>query len=54
MAMDLGMEELLRQEGMGTLINAMRAHDFPKAQAEAKDIYRIGREAKGPLSRQQG
>ena len=53
-AMDIGMEELLRQDGMETLINTMRDHIFPKAQAEAKDLYRIGHKTKGPLSRQQG
>ena len=53
-AMDLGMEELLRQDGMETLINAMRAHASPRAQAEAKGLYRIGHKVKGPLSRPQG
>ena len=53
-AMHLGMEELLRQDGMETLVNSMRAHVSPKAQAEAKYLYRIGHQMKCLLSRQQG
>ena len=51
-AMDLGKDVLIKADGMDDLINAMRANVFPKAQAEAKDLYRAGHKIKGPLSGQ--
>jgi len=51
-AMDLGMIELLKDDGMNKLVMAMTTQVFPKAAAEAKDLYRSGHKTKGPLSRQ--
>ena len=53
-AMDLGMETLLAEDGIATLTEAMGKHVFPKAEAEAKDLYRAGHKTKGILSRQPG
>ena len=52
-AMDIGEEELIKTDGIKTLITAMRDHVFPQARAEAKELYKMGHEAQGILARHQ-
>ena len=52
LAMDIGEEELMKPEGVKTLIDAMRAHVFPQARAEAKELYKMGHKPHGVMARQ--
>ena len=55
-AMDLGKDALIGAGGMDSLINAMQAKVFPKAQAEAKAVadgmFRLSKLASRHLSSQ--
>ena len=51
-AMDLGQEELMKPTGAKSLIDAMRAHVFPQARAEAKELYKRGHKPHGVMARQ--
>ena len=52
--MDLGIEVLKNKDALEQLHDAMENHVYPKAQAEAKELYRVGHKTKGALSRQSG
>ena len=41
-AMDIAEEKLMKPDGGKTLIEAMRAHVFPQARTEAKELYKMG------------
>ena len=49
---DIGAEDILKEDGLTVLTEALRKHVFPKKQAEAKLLYRHGHKQKGILSRQ--
>ena len=53
-ARDLGLSEILKKDGMQTLIERIRSHVFPLKGHEAKELFRIGQSPTGPLSRQGG
>ena len=53
-AMDVGMEDLMKVDGLDKLIAAILKHVFPQARAEAKELYKIGHKLGGIMSRQSG
>ena len=53
-AQDIGREALFREDGIATLVEALRKHAFPKIVLEAKELYMAGHESGGSLSRQPG
>ena len=53
-AMDLGLEALEGKEALDKLLEAMRNQVYPMAQAEAKELYRVGHKVRGVMSRQPG
>jgi hypothetical protein len=46
-AMNLGEDDLIKPDGIEQLVKAMRAHVFPQARAEAKELYKMGHKAHG-------
>ena len=52
-AMNLGEDVLILPDGIEQLVKAMRAHVFPQARAEAKELYKMGHKTHGILARQQ-
>ena len=53
-AQELGLRELSHDDGIDSLIKAMRAMVFPLTTHEAKELFRLFTKTRGPLSRQQG
>ena len=53
-AMDVGLVILMGKDGLDKLLLAMSSRVFPQARAEAKELYQVGQEPKGPLARQSG
>ena len=53
-AMDIGVAALMAEDGIDKLIERLQAKAFPKLQSEAKELYRVGHEKDGMLSRQRG
>ena len=53
-AMDVGVTTLLADGGWKKLVEAVRVHTFTNVRTEAKELYRIGHQRKGILSRQPG
>ena len=53
-AMDIGMEDLMKETGVDTLIERLRKQAFPRSTSEAKDLYKAGHNETGVLSRQHG
>ena len=51
-AMDIGLEKLMKPDGVKVLIEAMRQQVFPQARAEAKELYKVGHKQSGIMSRQ--
>ena len=51
-ARDIGLEDLTASDGLKLLITRIRQHVFPRAQEEAKELFRAGQKAHGPLARQ--
>ena len=51
-ARDLGLEVLSAPGGLVRLVNEIKAHVFPRAKEEAKELFRAGQKQGGPLSRQ--
>merc|ERR1712146_643863 len=51
-AKDIGVTDLLADDGYQKLIEALRKNIFPKKLAEAKVLYKHGHKTKGVLSRQ--
>ena len=49
---DIGAEDILKEDGLTVLTEALRKHVFPKKAAEAKLLYRHGHVQKGILARQ--
>ena len=50
--MDVGHIVILGATGMGRLMEAVKAHAFPHARAEAQGLCQFGRQVRGPMSRQ--
>ena len=53
-ARDLGRETLMSKNGMKALTDALKADAFPKAEEDAKELYREGQKTHGVLARQYG
>ena len=53
-ARDIGDEQILKEDGLTVLTEALRQHVFPRKEAEAKLLYRHGHKHKGLLTRQAG
>ena len=53
-AMDIGVAALMAEDGIEKLIERLKAKALPKLQSEAKELYRVGHEKDGLLSRQRG
>ena len=53
-AMDMNVEKLLEPDGCKTLVESMRKLVFTNIRADSKELYRIGHQKKGILSRQLG
>ena len=51
-ARDVGLDQLTAPGGLEHLITQIKAHVFPRAQAEAKELFRAGQRTGGPLARQ--
>ena len=51
-ARGLGLETLTQEGGLERLVERIKAHVFPRAQEEAKELFRAGQKAGGVLSRQ--
>ena len=51
-ARDLGLETLTQDGGLERLVERIKSHVFPRAQEEAKELFRAGQKAGGVLSRQ--
>ena len=51
-AMDIGTEALLKEDGLTVLTEALSKHIFPKKDVEAKVLYKNGNAKNGVLSRQ--
>jgi hypothetical protein len=51
-AMDIGIEKLLKSDGIRILVEKMRTHVFPQARTEAKELYKMGHKTQGILARQ--
>ena len=54
LARDVGLDALTSEEGMEDLLQKMKAFVFPRANQEAKELFRAGQKHGGPLSRQSG
>ena len=52
--MKLGYETLATATGVTQLVSEMRETVFPYKDQEAKELYRVGHEANGMMSRQPG
>ena len=52
MAMDIGKETLLTEEGISRLIKMIRLSIFPIEAQEAKVLFQVGQKPYGPMSRQ--
>ena len=52
-AMDIGLAELGKENGVALLVAKLRALIFPRQSSEARELYKIGQQKHGPLSRQQ-
>ena len=52
-AMDIGLTELGKQDGVPQLVAKLRTLIFPQQSSEARELYKIGQQKHGPLSRQQ-
>ena len=53
-ARDVGMTELLSENGVKTLIERIRQQVFPLKQTEAREVFLMGQKPGGPLSRAAG
>ena len=53
-AQDLGVETLMKDGGIETLITTLKKMNFPLQSLEAKELFRVGQMQQGPLSRQTG
>ena len=51
-ARDVGLDQLTAAGGLEHLITQIKAHVFPRAQEEAKELFRAGRRIGGPLVRE--
>ena len=51
-ARDLGLETLTQDGGLEQLVERIKSNVFPRAQGEAKELFRAGQKAGGVLSRQ--
>ena len=51
-ARDMGLERLVQVGGLEALVAAIKTHVFPRAQEEAKELFRAGQKYGGPLARQ--
>ena len=49
---DIGVTDVLKEDGLTVLTEALRKHVYPKKAAEAKLLYRHGHKQKGILTRQ--
>ena len=54
LARDVGLDALTSEEGLEDLLQKMKAFVFPRANEEAKELFRAGQKHGGPLSRQSG
>ena len=54
LARDVGLDALISEEGLEDLLQKMKAFVFPRANEEAKELFRAGQKHRGPLSRQSG
>ena len=54
LARDVGLDALTSEEGLEDLLQKMKAFVFPRANEEAKELFRAGQKHGGPLSRQAG
>ena len=52
-AMDIGLTELGKENGVPQLVAKLRTLIFPQQSSEARELYKIGQQRHGPLSRQQ-
>ncbi len=52
-AMDIGLTELGKENGVPQLVAKLRTLIFPPQSSEARELYKIGQQKHGPLSRQQ-
>ena len=52
-AMDIGLTELGKENGVPQLVAKLRSLIFPQQSSEARELYKIGQQRHGPLSRQQ-
>ena len=52
-AMDIGLVELGKENGVQQLVARLRTLIFPQQSSEARELYKIGQQKHGPLSRQQ-
>ena len=53
-ARDIGRTTLMSKDGMKALADALKEEAFPKAESDAKELYREGQKTRGILSRQHG
>ena len=53
-AQDLGVETVMKDGGIETLITTLKKMNFPLQSLEAKELFRVGQMQQGPLSRQTG
>ena len=53
-AQDLGVETLMKDGGIETLIATLKKTIFPLQSLEAKELFRVGQMQQGLLSRQTG
>ena len=51
-ARDVGHDQLTAPGGLEHLITQIKAHVFPRAQEQAKELFRAGQRVGGPLARQ--
>ena len=51
-AMDIGLTELGKENGVVQLVARLRTLIFPQQSSEARKLYKIGQQKHGPLSRQ--
>ena len=52
-AMDIGLTELGKENGVSQLVAQLRSLIFPQQSSEARELYKLGQQKHGPLSRQQ-
>ena len=50
LARDVGLDALTSEEGLEDLLQKMKAFVFPRANEEAKELFRAGQKHGGPLS----